>query len=336
MTITTAPAPPAWLDREAYPFRSHYAALPFGRMHYLDEGRGEVLLFVHGTPTWSFEYRHVIKALSKQYRCIAPDHLGFGLSDRPASASYTPEAHADRLLAFVRHLGLERFTLVVHDFGGPIGLPLALGDEFQIHRVVLLNTWMWPFDEDPDMTRKGKLGGGAFGRFLYEYMNASLRLLMPSAYGDKSKLTKAIHQQYLEVFRDRDSRGRVLHALASALLGSRDFFASLYARADRLRTYPVLVIWGLKDSAFQPHQLAKWETLLPHAEVHRLESSGHWPHEEEPEIVTERIASFLKRPATHGDRQRSASTHGMDGHAIPFAVLELGDEPEVANAHLRH
>ena len=103
-------------------------------MHYVDEGDGEPILFVHGTPTWSFEYRHLIAALRGRHRCVALDHLGFGLSERPAGASYTPEAHAARLLAVRRPAGARRFTLVVHDFGGPIALPLALERERPVSR----------------------------------------------------------------------------------------------------------------------------------------------------------------------------------------------------------
>ena len=293
--MTTIPSVPSWLDRTAYPFTSRFADLPFGKMHYVDEGTGDVLLFIHGTPTWSFEYRHLIGALSKKYRCIAPDHLGFGLSDRPGNAAYTPEAHADRLRAFARHLDLRRFTLVVHDYGGPIGLPLALAGDFDVERVVLLNTWMWPFDDDADMQKKGRIAGGWLGRVLYRYANASLRLLAPSAYGDKSKLTKAIHRQYLEVFRDRNARVLVLHALAKALLGAREFYGHLYSRIDRLRQLPVLIVWGVKDTAFQTHQLARWQAELPDAEVVRLESAGHWPHEEEPQAVLQAVDSFLGR-----------------------------------------
>src|SRR5829696_2438417 len=92
---------PAWVDREAYPFSSRWLSLPEGRIHYVDEGEGPTLLFVHGTPTWSFEYRHLIRALRQTHRCVALDHLGFGLSDRPGDADYGPEAHAGRLRAFV-------------------------------------------------------------------------------------------------------------------------------------------------------------------------------------------------------------------------------------------
>src|SRR5262245_50024589 len=118
-------AEPSWLDRHAYPFASHSLSVPDGRMHYVDEGQGEPVLLVHGTPTWSFEFRNLIRRVSPFRRAIAPDHLGFGLSERPEAFEYTPEAHARALEAFVDRLGLSRFALVVHDFGGPIALPLA-------------------------------------------------------------------------------------------------------------------------------------------------------------------------------------------------------------------
>jgi pimeloyl-ACP methyl ester carboxylesterase len=214
---------PTWLDRTMYPFASKFLALPAARMHYVDEGRGDPILFVHGTPTWSFEYRHLIRALSPTHRCVAVDQLGFGLSERPRDFAYTPEAHAAVLAEFVDRLALDRFTLVVHDYGGPIGLPLALAERSRVTRIVLLNTWMWPFDDDRGMVRRGRIAGGAFGAWMYRHLNVSLRVLMPSAYGDRAKLTPYIHRHYLEVFRDKDARVQVLHAPARAINGSRDY-----------------------------------------------------------------------------------------------------------------
>lgn len=116
-----------WLDRAEYPFAPHHFESGDGRMHYVDEGEGEPVVLVHGTPTWSFLYsRHRIRGLSRTRRVIAPGHLGFGLSEKPADALYRPEDHARRLEALLEHLGLEGITLVVHDFGGPIGLSYAL------------------------------------------------------------------------------------------------------------------------------------------------------------------------------------------------------------------
>ena len=187
--------------------------LSAGRIHYVDEGTGPPILLIHGTPTWSFEYRHLIRSLAPRWRTIAPDHLGFGLSSRPPSFAYTPEAHASILREFVELLGLVRFAFLGHDFGGPIGLPLCFDPHIEITHLVLLNTWMWPIDDDPRTARGVRLIAGPFGRLLYKYANASLRLLMPTAYGDRSKLTASIHRQYLSPFRRRDDRVLVLHAL---------------------------------------------------------------------------------------------------------------------------
>jgi len=261
-------------------------------MHYVDEGTGDPVLLVHGTPTWSFEYRHVIAALSKRHRCIAPDHLGFGLSERPAGFAYAPAAHAAALREFVGAIGLDRYTLVVHDFGGPIGLPLALGPDSRVQKLVILNSFAWPLNDDAKLAGGARIAGGPIGRLLYKYANASQTLIMPSAYGDKTKLTKAIHQQYLEVFRDREARVLVLHALAKALLTSRDHYEGLLAALPSL-PIPTLLLWGMKDSAFQPYQLARWQSLLPHATTVALANSGHWPHEEEPARVVKEIDRFL-------------------------------------------
>ena len=270
---------------------SNYVDLRNGRMHHIDQGAGPAMLFVHGTPTNSYEYRHLIAALAATHRCIAPDHLGFGRSDRPASFAYTPEAHAAVLREFVGALTLDRFTLVVHDFGGPIGLPLAMSG--MADRVIIMNSWAWPLNDDP-MAKAAAFAAGPVGRFLYRYANASLRLIMPSAYGDKRKLTREIHQQYLDVFRDRDARVLVLHTLARSLLGSRAHYQSLLDRMDALRRIPVLIVWGMKDSAFKPHQLERWRALLPEARVVKIEGAGHWPHEEQPERVIAAIQGVLQ------------------------------------------
>jgi haloalkane dehalogenase len=272
-------------------------ALTAGRMHYVDEGRGEPILFVHGTPTWSFEYRHLITALAATHRCVAPDHLGFGLSERPRRFTYTPEAHSAALQEFVDRLGLDRFTLVVHDFGGPIGLPLALADPSRVARLVLLNTWMWPFDDFPGMVKRARIAGGGFGAWMYRHLNFSLKVLMPSVYGDRRKLTPDVHRQYLEVFRDKDARAQVLHALARALNGSRDFYARLWAQSERLTRYPALIVWGLKDGAFKPDQLDRWRQRLPDADVVSLPDAGHWPHEEAPGAVIGAMRTLLQEPA---------------------------------------
>ena len=281
------------IDRGAYPFASRWATLRAGRMHYVDEGSGEPILFVHGTPTWSFEWRHLIRALAPTHRTIAPDHIGFGLSDRPRNFAYTPEAHAENLIEFVERLAPAPFTLVVHDYGGPIGLDLCLRRPELVRRLVLFNTWMWSLEGDRDMERAGRIAGSGLGRFLYRWANLSLRVITPSAYGDRRKLTPEVHRQYLDRFPDRWSREVVLWSLARALLGSSVHYDSLWRQRDKLAGRPALIVWGMKDPAFRPHQLARWREALPAARVVEMDGAGHWPHEEEPERVIAELRAFL-------------------------------------------
>ncbi len=261
----------------------------------MDEGQGDAIVFSHGTPTWSFEWRRVVRSLSAMHRCIAPDHLGFGLSDRPPSASYTPAAHAERFRQFVDTLGLETFTLVVHDYGGPIALPLALDDGRRVSRLVIVNSWMWPLDDDPDIRRAARVAGGSIGKLLYRWANLSLRLIMPTAYADRAKLTPAIRAQYLAPFADRWSRGAVLWPLANALLGATAYYHLLYEKRTTLRAIPTLIVWGMRDPAFKPHHLDRWRSVVPQARVVEL-PVGHWPHEEDPDAVTTSLRLFLDTP----------------------------------------
>src|SRR5688572_5015084 len=115
-----------WLDKIEYPFHSNYFDVDGHKLHYIDEGQGENILFVHGTPSWSFDYRNIIKDLSQSFRCIAIDHIGFGLSDKPEHYDYSTINHSKTLEKFILNKELSNFTLVVHDFGGPIGLNVAI------------------------------------------------------------------------------------------------------------------------------------------------------------------------------------------------------------------
>jgi haloalkane dehalogenase len=288
------------IDRRAYPFESRWSDLPQGRMHYVDEGAGEPIVFVHGTPTWSFEWRHLIADLRSDHRCIAVDHLGFGLSERPSGFAYTPEAHAEAFAAFVQGLDLPPFTLVVHDFGGPTALPLALHRPARVRRLVVVNSWMWSLRGERALERAAKMAASPLGRLLYERLNASPRLLMPSAYADRRRLTPAIHRHYLDRFPDRASRREVLWTLARSLLGSSDHFASLWARRDALRSVPAAIIWGTRDRVLPLGMLQRWREGLPHAVVTELDRSGHWPHEEQPDEMLRALRAFLALPAPAG------------------------------------
>ncbi len=290
---------PPWLDRAAWPSAAKYVTVHGARLHYVDEGAGPLVVLVHGTPTWSFEWRHVIAGLRGRCRVIAVDHLGFGLSDRPLDAGYRPEDHAVRFRAFMAAVcPAGPVTLVVHDFGGPIALDWALEHPERLAHLVVINSWMWPFDDDASMRRKARLASGALGRWLYRRFNASLRLIMPSAYGDRHRLTPAIHAQYLAVFPDAGSREQVLFTLAQSLLGSSTFYGTLWQRRDRLAHPDGHLIWGRRDSAFPPHMLTRWQQTHPHARTTTVAAAGHWPHEEAPDLVVQALGATVAAPAT--------------------------------------
>jgi haloalkane dehalogenase len=288
----------SWPDPGTWGWAPRWVEVGGGRLHYVRAGTGPRVIFVHGTPTWSYEWRHALRSLEETHEVIAVDHLGFGRSDRPAEAEYTPEAHAARFRdAMSALVPAGPVSLVLHDFGGPIALDWVLDHAERLSHLIIVNSWMWPPQEDPTLRRAAKLAGSGVFRLLYRYANASLRLIMPSAYGDRSRLTPEIHRQYLAVFPDADGRERVLFALARSLVGSSHYYADLWARRHRLAGVPVTIVWGMKDSAFKPALLERWREGVPHAVVREIPDAGHWPHEESPDAFVAAVTDSLAAPA---------------------------------------
>ncbi|MCP2044999.1 alpha/beta fold hydrolase [Pontibacter sp. HSC-36F09] len=282
---------PNWLDRILYPFTHHTVQLQTGQMHYVDEGQGEPIVFVHGTPTWSFVWRQQIKALSRTHRCIAPDHLGFGLSDKPVDFSYTPEAHAQNLEQLIDQLQLKDITLVVHDFGGPIGLNYALRHPENVKRLVILNTWMWSLENEKQMMKISGFLNGSVGQFLYLNLGFSARMLLPKGYHQKRHLSKDVHHHYLKPLNNSRNRIGTWH-FAVALKEAGPWFASLWKQREKLRAIPKLILWGEKDNLLPLHLLDKWQQAFPEAEVKRLEA-GHFVQEEKGGEITDMIKHFI-------------------------------------------
>lgn len=283
---------PAWLDPAEYPFGGRRFATADGMMHYLDEGTGNPVLFVHGTPTWSFLYRRLISRLSGTHRAIAVDHLGFGLSEKPASAPYEPRHHSARLTSLLDELDLRNLTMVVHDFGGPIGLAAAMARPERIERLVLFNTWMWPLSDDGNIVRGARLTSGATGRLLYRYLNFPVRVLMPGFFGNRQALTREVHRHYSRPLGSPAER-EAAWTFARSLLGASDWYAQLWEQRDALRAKPMTLIWGMKDPGFGPRYLQRWRSEFPHAEVHELPESGHFVPEEEPDQAARLLERIL-------------------------------------------
>jgi haloalkane dehalogenase len=282
----------SWVDTTLYPFDHKYLELESGYMHYVDEGQGEVILFVHGTPTWSFLYRDFISTLSKDHRCIAIDHLGFGLSEHPDQLTGTPEWHADKLLEFIEQLDLKDITLVVHDFGGPIGLAAGIAHPDRIKRVVLFNTWLWSLEQNKDARRVDKLVNCWLGRFLYLNMNISPKVLLKRGFSDKSKLPKEIHDQYLKPFPDKNSRKPLLE-LAKALVGSSEWYQKQWQQLHRLSDKEWLILWGKEDNFIKQEFLKQWQERIEQATIKEYDC-GHFVQEERTEEAIKAIRQFMK------------------------------------------
>ncbi|MEM8900467.1 MAG: alpha/beta fold hydrolase [Bacteroidota bacterium] len=281
---------PNWIEDSQYPFASRMMELSLGKMHYIDEGKGETLLFVHGTPTWSFVYRKLVKELAADYRCIAIDHLGFGLSEKVEGFSGKPEDHADNLADFILKMDLRDITLVVHDFGGPIGLGAGLQHADRIKKVVLLNSWLWATKEDPAAQKVDKIVNQWLGKFMYLKMNFSAKVLLKQAFSKKRLLSKEVHQHYLKPFHDKASRKPLLQ-LAKALVGSSDWYQTQWENLHQLADKEWLILWGMKDPFLGATYLERWKNRLPFATVKELDS-GHFVQEERPNEVISEIKAF--------------------------------------------
>ncbi len=275
---------PKWLDRNEYPFNSHYFELPMGKMHYLDEGEGEPIIMVHGNPGWSFEFRKVVREIAKFNRCIVPDHIGFGFSDKPFDWSYLPKNHADNFESFMESLDLNPGTLVLNDWGGPIGLSYAIKHPEKIKKIIILNTWMWSVENDPYYQKFSKMMGGSFGRFMIKHFNIFGKMVVKKAVGDRKKLTKDTHRHYykhLETPKDRKG----CYVFPKEIIGSSKWLDSLWQQKGKITSIPTTIIWGMKDIAFREKELHYWIEHWPNSKVIRLEEVGHFPQEEAPERI---------------------------------------------------
>jgi haloalkane dehalogenase len=287
----------SWLNRAEYPFESHYFQTAAGRLHYVDEGSGSPIVMVHGNPTWSYLYRHLIKELRPEYRCVAVDHLGFGLSDKPQNWNYLPENHAANLTALIDSLGLKNITLMVQDWGGPIGLSYAVAHPENVARLVIMNTWAWPVNRDLYYIGFSSFVGGPIGRMLIRRYNFFAKTIMRMAFGDKSKLSAAAHEQYLRPLAAPEDRTGCL-VFPKHIIASTPWLRQVWNKIAALHDKPTLIVWGMKDIAFREKELKQWERTFPEARSIRLSSVGHYVQEEAPAELAAAVVPFLKETPT--------------------------------------
>jgi pimeloyl-ACP methyl ester carboxylesterase len=288
--------------RELYPFESHYAQVNGHRVHYVDEGRGDTVVLLHGNPTWSFLYRNFIPRLSQRFRVIAPDYLGFGLSEKPADeAAYSLENHTATLTALLDSLAAANVTLVMQDWGGPIGLGYALARRGRMRALVVMNTWA--FTEASLFHRSvypwRLLHAPVFGQLLLKRRNLMLEANLALGTFHSERIAGPVLEAYRLPFPDYDSRVGMLAFPRSIPLKPGDAAYDAIARLERslpdLRL-PAKVIWGEQDIVFPVEFAHKFCELLPMAgPPHVIREARHFLQEDAPEEITNAILSFLER-----------------------------------------
>lgn len=290
-------AAPAPLDlapiRELYPFRTARLALPGGALSYVDEGSGPPVVMLHGNPTWSFYYRRLIAALSGAHRVIAPDHMGCGLSDKPQGYPYTLSRHIANLGALIDHLGLATVDLVLHDWGGAIGMGWATANPGRVRRIVVLNSaaflsprlpWRIAACRAPvlgDLAVRGLNGFALGGTFM-----AVERPMAPE-----------VRRGYLLPYRSWADHVAIQAFVRDIPMAPSHPTWAVVDAIDRelaaLRDRPALILWGGRDWCFTDHFLAGWLERFPAAEAARFDDAGHYVLEDAHEAILPRIARFL-------------------------------------------
>lgn len=280
--------------RTIYPFDQHRFELPAGAMNYVDEGRGPAVVMLHGNPTWSFFYRRLIAALRDTHRVIVPDHLGCGLSDKPQDYPYRLANHIENLGRLLEHLGVARYDLVVHDWGGAIGLGHAVKRPAGLRRLVLLNTAAFLSPHIPWRIGVCKipLVGDIAIRGLNGFAGGATYMAV------ERPLDPQVRAGYLLPYRSWHDRVANLRFVQDIPLRPSHPTWNTVDAIDRqlgqLRDTPALILWGGRDWCFDDHFLAGWLQRLPDARVVRYDDAGHYVLEDAHAAIVPEVARFLR------------------------------------------
>lgn len=246
-------------------------------MSFIDTGTSVngTVVFVHGNPASSAEFVPVIAQLADTYRCVAVDHIGFGDSDKPTDWDYLPASHAENLAQVLDELDLHAVTMVVGDWGGPIGLSWALANPDRVERIVITNTWLWPVNRSWYYQGFSKTMGGPIGRFMIRHHNSFAQHVVKQAWGTRTPLTSELHRTFTDVHPNKDER-KGMWVFPAQIIDSTEWLGALWAQRDTLREFDISLVWGMKDVAFRSDVLERWIDEFPDAHVTRLADVGHF------------------------------------------------------------
>ncbi len=278
------------VPRRLFDVDHKFLDLPNGaRIHYVDEGNGPTLLFLHGNPSWSFQWRDLIVALRGSFRCIALDYPGFGLSSAPAGFGFTPREQSVVVEQFVDHLQLRDVTLIMQDWGGPIGLGLAGRRPELVRQVVLGSTWVAPTTASEGRGKFSLIAGGPFGEFAQMNFNALAAFAVKSSV--VRELPRTVLDLYVRPFQPLDRRG-IAAFYPGQIIGATDYFKEIEAGLPRLAGKKALIFWALQDPGVTRTDLEQFEATFPSHKTIELANASHFFFEDAADQMIPEIRAF--------------------------------------------
>lgn len=294
--LNTKPLSPLIPDslKQEYPFKSNFIEVKGGRMHYVDEGEGTPVVMVHGNPTWSFFYRNAVKALQADFRCIVPDHIGCGLSDKPQDFSYRLTDHIENIITLIESLKLDSFHLVVHDWGGAIGFALAEHFHEKVGKIQVLNTAAFRSKRIPPTINLCRIPllGELWIRGFNGFAGAATMMAVAKP------LDKTVKAGFILPYDNWTNRIATHRFVQDIPLNENHPSYSRLLKIENelslLKDKPMQICWGGKDFCFNDHFFEEWKERFPDAAVHYYAEAGHYLLEDEKEACLSQISSFFR------------------------------------------
>ncbi|KPJ99779.1 MAG: alpha/beta hydrolase [Desulfobacterales bacterium SG8_35] len=278
-----------------YPFAAKKISLHGHNLSFLDQGRGKVIVMLHGNPTWSFYYRNLVSLLQDNYRVIVPDHMGCGFSDKPQDYSYTLKTHIDNLQTLLAELGIEKFSLVVHDWGGAIGMGLAVRCPERVESIVVLNTAAFRSQRIP--LRISICRVPILGDLIVRGFNGFARGALTMAV--THEMAPAVARGYLQPYDSWAHRLALLRFVQDIPLTPKDEswqdLLEIENGLAQFQTTPMLILWGGRDFCFTSYFYEEWRQRFPGAESHFFPDAGHYVLEDAFAAIAPLITAFFHK-----------------------------------------
>jgi len=285
------------VPHQLFPVQHRFLELDGGRIHYVDEGTGETLLLLHGNPSWCFLYRKIIAGLKSDFRCVALDFPGYGMSDAPAGYGFTPQEHSDVLEHFVDRLGLKDLTMMVQDWGGPVGLGFGGRRPELVRRLIIGNTFAWPLVGERRVRIFSWVMGGPIGRSLTSAFNFVPKFFFSR--GLAQRHPPEVLAMYLAPWRNRARRIAAVTA-PRQLIAASPYLERVAANLPNLADRPALIVWGMKDFAFTDAERERFERLLARHKTVLIDDASHFLQEDAGDRIAELIRVFTTEGTDQG------------------------------------